>query len=80
MRGDRRWWWIVYAVGAGAVIAALVIHTVFSFEQVTVGSLFSFLGFKLSTATAGLTAWTTGASPMMLARTSGRVRSRSSTQ
>jgi hypothetical protein len=51
------------ALGVGtapAVIAALVIHTVFSFEQVTLGSLFSFLGFKLSALGRGTTAWLQG--------------------
>ncbi|MEJ2540833.1 MAG: zf-HC2 domain-containing protein [Gemmatimonadota bacterium] len=51
------------ALGVGtvpAVIAALVIHTVFSFEQMTLGSLLSFVGFKLSTLGSGMTAWLQG--------------------
>lgn len=58
---SSRGWAMGLGIGtAPAVIAALVIHTVFSFEQVTLGSLFAFLGFKLSTATSGLTAWLEG--------------------
>ena len=58
---SNRGWAVALGVGtAPAVIAALVIHTVFSFEQVTLGSLLSFLGFKLSTAASGLTAWLEG--------------------
>lgn len=58
---SSRGWAVALGVGtAPAVIAALVIHTVFSFEQVTLGSLFSFLGFKLSSLTRGMTAWLQG--------------------
>jgi anti-sigma factor RsiW len=58
---SSRGWSMALGVGtAPAVIAALVIHTVFSFEQVTLGSLFSFLGFKLSTLFGGMAAWMEG--------------------
>jgi anti-sigma factor RsiW len=66
---SSRGWSMALGVGtAPAVIAALVIHTVFSFEQMTLGSLFSFLGFKLSTLLGGMTAslegWV-GSSPLL---------------
>ena len=66
---SSRGWAVALGVGtAPAVIAALVIHTVFSFEQVTLGSLLSFLGFKLSSAASGMMAWLegwVGATPML---------------
>jgi len=57
-----RGWAAALGMGtAPAVVAALVIHTVFSFEQVTLGSLLSFVGFKLSgwwsTGLAWLEGW-----------------------
>ena len=52
---SSRGWAAALGLGtAPAVVAALMIHTVFSFEQVTLGSLLSFVGFKLSGW------WTTG--------------------
>lgn len=52
---SSRGWAAAMGLGtAPAVVAALMIHTVFSFEQVTLGSLLSFVGFKLSGW------WTTG--------------------
>lgn len=66
---SSRGWSMALGVGtAPAVIAALVIHTVFSFEQVTLGSLVSFLGFKLSTLFGGTAAWLegwVGSSPLL---------------
>lgn len=61
MPSSSRGWAMALGVGtAPAVIAALVIHTVFSFEQVTLGSLISFLGFKLSSAASGMMVWLEG--------------------